>query len=165
MRSEKAKRANMMMNRMKSISLEEIEESEEQWYGGYNQVPQQQQQQQQQPQRLQRQPSLNSKWRLASKHLLGGGRGRGSYNIPPHPANPELHCMDSPHQASNNMVNTEPLQRQTGASEPMAFPHVNYMAISEATNPMNPHFQTSNNMAGTELSQQHQGAGEPIFYF
>jgi hypothetical protein len=70
--------------------------------------------------------------------------------------------MDSPHQAINNMVISEPLQHQAGSSEPMAFPHVNYMANSVAANPMNHSLQTGNNMAGTE---QHQGAGEPTFYF
>ena len=94
--------------------------------------------------------------------MLNRGRGRGSYNMPSRPANPEIHGMDSPHQAINNMVISEPLQHQAGSSEPMTFPHVNYMANSVAANPMNHSLQTGNNMAGTE---QHQGAGEPTFYF
>ena len=102
------------MNRMKSISLEEVEEGGEgQWYGPSQQNEQQQQfppQHYHQPQapRLNRQPSLNSKWRLASKHMQGGSFRRSRMN--PNPAN-------TAHQTNQNLVNTEPSQQQSVAGE------------------------------------------------
>ena len=103
------------MNRMKSISLEEVEGGE--WYGSQPQQGQHQQypsQQYQQPQdqRLNRQPSLNSKWRLASKHMQGGSFRRGTANH--NSANPS-------YQTNPNMVNEEPSQHLGAAGEPIKY--------------------------------------------
>ena len=73
---------------MKSISLQQLDDEEDQWYGMVNAQYQIQPQQQQliteppEQRSLQvavftRQPSINSKWRLASKHFMG----RNSNNI------------------------------------------------------------------------------------
>ena len=74
---------------MKSISLQQLDDEEDQWYGMVNPQYQIQPQQQQQlinepPEQrslqvavFTRQPSINSKWRLASKHFMG----RNSNNI------------------------------------------------------------------------------------
>ena len=74
---------------MKSISLQQLDDEEDQWYGMVNAQYQIQPQQQQQlitepPEQrslqvavFTRQPSINSKWRLASKHFMG----RNSSNI------------------------------------------------------------------------------------
>ena len=100
------------MNRLKSISLEEIG-SEGQWYGPSEQEKQRQQyplQDCHQPQNrmLNRQPSLNSKWRLASKHMHGGSFRRSTMN--PNSANTN-------HQTSQNLVNSEPSQQACVAGE------------------------------------------------
>ena len=77
----------MGLNRMKSISLQQLDDEDDQWYGMVNQQYQIQPQQQlinEPPEQrslqvaiFTRQPSINSKWRLASKHFMG----RNSNNI------------------------------------------------------------------------------------
>ena len=101
------------MNRMKSISLEEVDGGE--WYGSQPQQGQQypsQQYQQPQDQRLNRQPSLNSKWRLASKHMQGGSFRRGTAN---------QNSANSSYQTNPNMVNEEPSQHLGAAGEPIKY--------------------------------------------
>ena len=100
------------MNRMKSIFLEEVG-GEGQWYGPSEQEKQRQQyppQDYHQPQnhRMNRQPSLNSKWRLASKHMQGGSFRRSAMS--PNSANTN-------HQTSQNLVNMETSQQQGVAGE------------------------------------------------
>ena len=117
MPNEKSKRAYILMNRMKSISLEEVEEGEE-WYGATHPHEQRQQHLSQHPQqhpqhhRMNRQPSLNSKWRLASKHLLGGSSSRGGPNS-------NQQSMNPLQQTSQNMVTVDPPQQQGVAGEPI----------------------------------------------
>ena len=73
---------------MKSISLQQLDDEEDQWYGmvnpQYQIQPQQRQLNTEPPEQrslqvavFTRQPSINSKWRLASKHFMG----RNSNNI------------------------------------------------------------------------------------
>ena len=100
------------MNRMKSIFLEEAG-GEGQWYGPSEQEKQRQQypsQDYHQPQnhRMNRQPSLNSKWRLASKHMQGGSFRRSAMS--PNSANTN-------HQTSQNLVNMETSQQPGVAGE------------------------------------------------
>ena len=118
MPNEKSKRDYInIMNRMKSISLEEVEEGEE-WYGPTNPHDQQQQHLSQHPQqppqhhRMNRQPSLNSKWRLASKHLLGGSSGRSGPNF-------NQQSMNPLHQTTQNMGTVDHPQQQAAAGEPI----------------------------------------------
>ena len=124
---------------MKSISLQQLDDEEDQWYGMVNAQYQIQPQQQQQlitepPEQrslqvavFTRQPSINSKWRLASKHFMGRNSNniaqaiQSNYNDIPQNINNDEMSQQSITQPSNPRDQITPQQHAAG--EAIAYIH------------------------------------------
>ena len=112
-----------ILNRIKSVSLEEVANANEQWYGQCNAETYQNRNTETVPmqlqppkQALQRQPSIDSKWRVASKHLLGGQNRRvpGIYDRSTQMGNAASHPTNASHINAASMINAELPQQGTG---------------------------------------------------
>ena len=92
------------MNRMKSVSLDELDNADEQWYSEENPGPSQGDN-----------PAF-SRWRQASKHFLRGTyyRGPRSYDRNVEMATNATRTVTRPNPENPSLVETESAQRGTG---------------------------------------------------